>query len=151
MPLLLLLLIARAEAGEPGEVSFREIERRLQPLLESFGPKNPTEVHYPFWHLANNEAGIWNIPRAGEMAPGKSNKRPALSEFRGMNPEARAPQPFWDALREDSQLRSELTRRVLAEFWPETLHGDIVKSLGFRRVPRWSARWLQAMPASGTK
>src|SRR4051794_13124357 len=71
-PLLLLMLLARAQQGQPREVSFAEIDSPLQNLLQQFGPPRKSyDTELPFWHLQND--GFW-VVRDADSLPKRKGK-----------------------------------------------------------------------------
>jgi len=128
-PLLVLMLLARAQRGESNRVRFVEIEKPLDRALREFGPPAGT-VHpeYPFWHLKTD--GIWEVEDAEKLPPKKGGSSPAKTTLRKLDAVGRVPDNLWRDLLDHPDQIAGLARTVLAEYWPETLHEDIAVSLG---------------------
>jgi len=132
-PLLTLMLIGRAERGDPAAVAFEEIEDPLVALLAEFGP--PRKSHhpeYPFWHLRND--GFW-ITDDDTLPLKKGGHSPTKTTLREHDAIGRVPDGMWRALVEDPSLRTELASTLLEEYWPATYHEDIRSAIGIPNAP----------------
>ncbi len=69
-PPLLLLALAREQAGKPRLMAFDEIEEKLQQVIEDFSPNRPPHPEYPFGHLRSEK--IWEIPQSHTVPTTKS-------------------------------------------------------------------------------
>ena len=138
-PLLSLMLLARAEAGDGSRVRFEEIYARLAALLYEFGPHRKSHhPEYPFWHLQAD--GFWEVQDAAAFPIKKAGHSPTKRTLLARNATGYVPDKLWEAVVNDPQLRHELASTVLAQFWPDTLHGDIRQAVGLPDV---------YLPASG--
>ena len=69
-PLLALYALGRWSGGNCDPIPYTEINAKLRPLLQEFGP--PRRSHhpeYPFWHLQTD--GVWAVSVAGPLQPRK--------------------------------------------------------------------------------
>ncbi|MBK8997622.1 MAG: hypothetical protein IPM35_17980 [Myxococcales bacterium] len=128
-PLLVLLLVARARAGKPNRVSFREIAEPLEKLIATHGPpvKKPNAA-LPFWHLQSD--GFWKVMERDELAgtEGKLGrkslaKHDVVGEF-----DAKA----WAALQKDAKLAQRVTAKILERYWPAGERAKVERELGAR-------------------
>lgn len=130
-PLLLLMLLARVQAGRPASVSFAEIEPVLRELLRRFGPpRRSFHPEYPFWHLQSD--GLWTLSDAARDLPMKrGGSSPPLSALRAANPIG----SLDPALVADLRARPDLVNRIAAELledgWAESYHTDILDAVDF--------------------
>lgn len=137
-PLLSLLLIARAAAGEERRVSFADLEESLERLLREFGPHRKSyHPELPFWHLQTD--GFW-VVEGGVALP---KKKGSLSPSRGTLLKADAvgsvPERLWKTLTDKPGLRAELAEKLLYSFWPETYHDAIRAAIGLNDQPEAKA------------
>lgn len=156
-PLLTLMLIARAEAGLPGEVRFAEIEEDLARHLREFGPTRKSyHPEFPFWHLQTD--GFWRLRDAHALQKKTGGKSPSRATLLKAEATGSVNPGLWSALTKDPVLREDLTSRLLNDFWPMSQHAAIrsalalpdgpvaslVTKLGPRRDPRFRAEVLIA-------
>lgn len=87
-PLLLLMVIARMERGEPAEIVFADTEATFADTLRAFCPSvsNP-RLGYPFWRLRNDE--VWTVTpddfivnSAGDVSVQELRRRHAVGRLR---------------------------------------------------------------------
>lgn len=123
-PLLTLMLIARAEEGQPRQIRFAEIEKRLKDLLRQFGPSRKSyHPEFPFWHLQSD--GFWCLRDPDKFPRRKGGKSPSFRTLLNADATGYVPKDLWQELVANVHLRSELTRFLLEEFWPQTQHAAI--------------------------
>lgn len=128
-PLLALMLIARAEMGQPNQVRFLDIRDSLDRLLLEFGPvRKSRHPELPFWHLQYD--GIWVVENAEKLPPKKAGHSPARSTLERNDATGHVPDDLWHSLTTNPDLRQELTQQLLDAFWPETLHAGIRQAIG---------------------
>lgn len=148
-PLLTLLAIAKIEAGEP-QVALSSVEEKLKELLVAFGPPSQQpQPELPFWHLRGD--GIWQVEGADDLPlqkggfPRIAGLREAKGSFVGEVQHALA----------DERFREDCVRTLLDNYFPESLHEDILASVGLtqmltsstakrKRDPRFRDNVLQA-------
>jgi putative restriction endonuclease len=128
-PLLTLMLLARAQRGEPRQVSYEEVRGPLLEALRNFGP--PRKSHHPelpFWYLKND--GFWCIQNPEQLQRRRGKDQPTnkiLLENKAMG---EVPEDAWRQLLENPNLIVTLAQSLLETFWPETFHEDIASHLG---------------------
>jgi hypothetical protein len=131
-PLLILLALARVQRGEPRQVEFAGIDAPLKQLLTEFGPSGAAKSrHYPFWHLATDGRGmLWDLSGPREILKRNAGATPSLGELREHHIKAGFPSDIDDALRHIPGLIQAVASRTLETYFPSTIHGDIVATLG---------------------
>lgn len=152
-PLLLLTELGRCSRGEPREVRYLDVEKKLGSLLVEYGPSRKSyHPEYPFWRLQTD--GIWTVSDHDrlEARTGKDDAR--KSSLRKVNPTGALDAEIWDALRGDPALLREVTAMLLDEHFPATIHEDILAEVGLeleyvvskraKRDPTFRARVLRA-------
>lgn len=131
-PLLILLALARVQRGEPRQVEFAAIDAPLKQLLTEFGPSGAAKSrHYPFWHLATDGRGaLWDLSGPRELLNRPAGATPSLGELRKHHIQAGFPSEIDDALRHTPGLLQAVASRTLEAYFPPTIQGDIVATLG---------------------
>jgi putative restriction endonuclease len=125
---MLLLLLARAQRGEPPDLTYSELDAELSRLLREFGPpRGRQQTEFPFWHLQSE--GIWIVRDAAGLPLRKGSRNPARKTLLTRDAAGYVPLRHWLAIAKDPGLRAELTQRLLSEFWPATLHEPIRQAL----------------------
>jgi putative restriction endonuclease len=128
-PLMLLLLLARAERGASPEIRYVEFHEELSRLLNEFGPpRGRPQTEFPFWHLQSE--GVWVVRDADRIPLRKGASNPARGTLVTRDAAGYVPPRLWAAIERDAGLRTELGQRILSEFWPPTLHEPIRQALG---------------------
>ena len=125
-PLLLLIAIARLLRGER-ELPFREVESMLRPLLVCYAPsvQGRHEPKLPYWHLRSD--GLWDIPEADRL-PLQAGGFPRMEALRSSS--GHLTDDFAEALLASPGLAQAVIRILLDEHFPESLHEDILASVG---------------------
>jgi len=127
-PLLLLLALGRLSQGETS-LGFAECEAKLSELLREFGPsRRSVHPEYPFWRLQND--GLWQVSSTEALRPRESRTDPPRTELREKGAVGRFPEDIELRLQANPRLVSEAARRLLSAHFPETLHQDILDSVG---------------------
>jgi putative restriction endonuclease len=126
-PLLLLLALARVQAGKPRLMAFDEIEEKLQQVIEDFGLNRQPHPEYPFWHLRSEK--IWEIPQNHTVPTTKSGSasRKYLRDHKiqgGFSPEAFA------LLTADPNLLEQAAMILLDDNYPASIHQDLLDGVG---------------------
>lgn len=131
-PLLVLFALGRLVRGLSRLMDFAEIEDDFKSLLKEFGPSSaPSSRHYPFWHLATDAAGdLWELEGPPALLDRPRAVTPNLTELRDCHVRGGFSARVFQALRESEALRVELVRLILNTHFPESLHGDILDTLG---------------------
>ena len=133
-PLLLLMALGRASRGEDRLIPFTEVERDLTPLLKDFGP--PRRSHhpeFPFYYLQSE--GIWEVTNLEDARSRQGKPTPTRRELERVGASGGLKPDAWDMLRSDSGLVEELARLLLELHFPESMHEDILVSVGLRFRP----------------
>jgi putative restriction endonuclease len=141
-PLLLLLALGRLQRQEAPIVEFSQIDAPLKTLIDEFGPSGAGKNrHFPFWHLASDaDGGLWQLAGPANILARARGATPSLSELRqnhiaaGFAPDVQA------ALQHEPGLLQEVARRILDAHFPETLHSDILATVGLNLVDTRHAR-----------
>jgi putative restriction endonuclease len=125
--LMLLLALARIQAGKPRLMPFDEIEEKLQQVIEDFSPNRPSHPEYPFWHLRSEK--IWEIPQNHTVPTTKSGSasRKYLRDHKiqgGFSPEAFA------LLTADPDLLEQAVMILLDDNYPSSIHQDVLDGVG---------------------
>jgi putative restriction endonuclease len=131
-PLLCLLAISKLFSTKERLILFRDIESPLRNLLTEFGP--PRQVchpEYPFWALQKDE-GIWEV-RATRPVLKPANGYPSCGSLIAANAEGGFREDFYEALKSNEELRTRIIISLLQSHFPETLHEEILLSLGLGR------------------
>jgi putative restriction endonuclease len=125
-PLLLLMAIARLLRGER-ELPFKEVESTLKPLLMSYAPpvKARHQPELPYWHLRSD--GLWDIPEADSL-PLQAGGFPRMAALRASA--GHLTSDFAAALLANPDLAQAAIRILLDDHFPESLHEDILASVG---------------------
>lgn len=125
-PLLLLIAIARLLRGER-ELPFKEVESTLKPLLISYAPpvKARHQPELPYWHLRSD--GLWDIPDADRL-PLQAGGFPRMAALRASA--GYLTSDFAEALLAHPDLAQAIIRILLDDHFPESLHEDILASVG---------------------
>ncbi|PKL42024.1 MAG: restriction endonuclease [Candidatus Riflebacteria bacterium HGW-Riflebacteria-1] len=129
-PLLILLALANCQQGRQRLMPYAEINVKLKQLLEDFGPaRRSIKTVSPFWRLTTD--GLWDIPRRNEItvqADGDPSKQILLSR----NICGGFPEDMFEFLSRRPEIISQLAREILTEHFPESIHDDIILSIGLQ-------------------
>ena len=132
-PLLLLLALGRVLSDRDRLASYsRDIERKLEELLQHFGPpRKALHPALPFGHLRTD--GLWEIPESDGLSVTSSGDL-YVSELRRENIVGGFPEPIYHMLRNSPELVREAAQRLLDGHFPESLHDDIREAVGIPRT-----------------
>ena len=144
-PLLLLVALERLRRGER-RLRLDDVADLMKALLGRYAPpiKNQPQPHYPFWHLGSSK--IWMVDHARDLAErqGDTPSQAALRRTKaGFAPEVA------DALLNEPALLDEAIATLLHEYFPTTLHEQILQHIGLdpptalvarERSPVWQLR-----------
>jgi putative restriction endonuclease len=132
-PLLCLLAISKLFSENPRLLPYRIIEKPLRDLLTEFGPpRKVCHPEYPFWAL-QHDRDIWEF-RASSLLPQESGAFPTRAALLRSNAEAGFRSAIYLALKEDEGVRFQIITELLESHFPETIHEDILQSLGLTTV-----------------
>ena len=128
-PLLVLLALAKCLNEGRRTMEFVEIEPALRNMLSAFGPpRQVCHTEYPFWRLQNDK--LWKVTSLGPLTPRKSNTDPKKSELVKYKAEGGFPPELFSVLRSDPKLVQEIARGLLEAHFPESMHADILNTVG---------------------
>lgn len=131
-PLLILLALANCQQGKQRLIPFAELQEKLKSLLEDFGPaRRSIKTVPPFWRLTKD--GIWEIPKSDEIqvqADGDPSKQTLLSK----NICGGFPEDIFELLTNKPEIITKLANEILNEHFPETIHEDILLSVGLQPI-----------------
>lgn len=131
-PLLVLLALANCQQGKQRLLPFAELQEKLKQLLIDFGPaRRSIKTVPPFWRLKKD--GLWDIPGSDEIqvsSAGDPSKQALVSQkICGGFPE-----DIFCFLSSRPEVVSQLANEILTEHFPETIHEDILLSVGLQPV-----------------
>jgi putative restriction endonuclease len=132
-PLLTLLLLARSQQGLSSQVAFKELDAPLKSLLMQFGPQRRTyHPEFPFWYLQND--GFWQVQNREfferERQTRKGKTQPTKTALLHHHAVGEVNNFLWKQLKQEPELVPRLARSLLDQFWPSSLHDDIVSAVG---------------------
>ncbi len=128
-PLLLLLALGRYAGHLPRSVTFKELEPKLRDLLIEFGPTRQSQhPEYPFWRLQND--GIGEASAAAPLRVRASNSDPTVTSLRETNATGKLTNSVEAELDANPNLLVEVSRRILNDHFPTSLHEEIALSVG---------------------
>ena len=134
-PLLLLYALAR-QAKNPNrkaKFKFSRIEEDIQNLLSQFYRSlrfpNKHGVHYPFWRLQNDKGEIWKVHTSGNIEETSSDDA-FLKDLRKYGTGSFS-QNVIQEIGENPDIVLQATLKLLNEYFPKSLHRDILESVGF--------------------
>lgn len=134
-PLLLLLMLARVQRGEPRLIAWREFEGPLRELLERFGPpRKSTHPEFPFWRLRNDADGaLWEVPEADELeVNSKGDVR--VTDLRALDVHGGFTIEVDAVLRKTPGLIEQLVTQLLDAHFEMTEHDEIRETIGMRKA-----------------
>lgn len=152
-PLLLLYALGKCQRGEGRRIPFLEVEEKLVGLLAEYGPyRKNYHPEYPFMRLRND--GIWDIDGPEEALPALQIPDVKKSLLRKHHVNGGLKEEIYTYLASDRELFSEIVAIILNANFPETIHEDILQSVGIEmeriahvgtvRDPRFRERILRA-------
>lgn len=125
-PLLLLMAISRLlGAGANIEFGFTDAEAQLGPVIAEFSSTSsgPGKVEYPFQRLAND--GLWIVEADGELG----GVDVGVSDLRQRAARGRLDDGFAAALLTDPSLVRRVVESLLAAYFPESIHEDVLAAV----------------------
>ncbi|MET9370262.1 phosphorothioated DNA-binding restriction endonuclease [Streptomyces griseoflavus] len=138
-PLLLLYALGRFHHDADGELRYTAVEQDLRHLLTEYGPPNRTTPAYPFHHLVSD--GVWEVRTdRGPGSPGSG-----VRDLRGTGAAGRLAPDLRAALRREPGLLDDITRLLLDQHFPPSLHGELREAVGLEREPAEAER-LSSVP-----
>lgn len=127
-PLLLLLAIGRHLNGHPRLATFSELEEDVNRLIRRFGlPHSKENAQFPFWRLQND--GLWEVVTPARVRTTTSGDG-YLSDLRKYSIKGGLAQDFINVLDTNTELAWHLVQFLLNNYFPPSLHDDIVGDVG---------------------
>lgn len=128
-PLLLLIAIGELIRGKE-KLSYPEVEKALMPLLKAFAPqvKNRHQPELPYWHLVSD--GLWTVEGA-EALPRQAGGFPKIAALRQTQGSLDA--DLVAVVTTDPVGTELIVERILEEYFPPTIHEDIMAAVGIER------------------
>ena len=127
-PLLLLLAIGRHFNGYERLATFGDLEVDLNKLIRRFGlPGSRENAYHPFWHLRND--GLWEIDRP-ELVRMTTAGHSYISDLREHGIRGGLAKSVLNILDKDPGLAWRLVQGLLNEFFPPSLHEDVLIDVG---------------------
>ena len=138
-PLLILLMLGRAQRGDFGPTPFSIIRVELEELLSRFGPPSPPNARDPFWRLQNDTGKVWIVRDSRGSRVAESIDPPTITQLEDAKAEGSFAPDLCDAFRNHPVYTAKLGARILANNFPPSLHDDIAAavglSLGGEKIP----------------
>jgi putative restriction endonuclease len=133
-PLLLLVAISNVISGDDALV-FSKVEASLSPLLATYAPpvRSRHQPELPYWHLRSS--GLWEVSGADELSL-QEGGFPRMASLRETSGHLEA--GFKQMLLSNPTFLSTVVTVLLEDHFPESLHLDILASIGIR-LPQESA------------
>jgi putative restriction endonuclease len=141
-PLLLLIAIAALMHGKRS-LSFAEVEERLGPLLRAFAPPviGRHQPELPYWHLVSD--GLWSIS-GGTGLPRQAGGFPRMAGLRKTYGELTA--DLAEIVTSDPATTELIVETLLEEYFPPTIHEDIMAAVGIERPVPSEVREASPLP-----
>lgn len=150
-PLLILYALSRLQQENKRLFLYKEIEQELSFLLEEFGPSRKTyKPEEPFWRLINDN--VWELYNAENVQTSSQNS-PVKSDLLKYEVQGGFTEEIYHAISSSSSLFSDIAKHLLVENFPDTIHEDILQTLGLnletsvittKRDPHFRERVLRA-------
>jgi len=129
-PLLILLALANCQQGRQRLLPFAELQEKLKQLLADFGPpRKLIRTVPPFWRLTKD--GLWDIPGKNEIQV-NSDGDPSNKALVSKNICGGFPADIFEFLACRPETIAKLANEILTEHFPETIHEDILLSVGLQ-------------------
>jgi putative restriction endonuclease len=126
-PLLVLLALGRWAKGDRGPIPFAEVEKKLEALIRTYGPKGAGSPREPFWRLRKD--GLWELGGTERLTSPDAPAPPGLKDLRA-GVTGRLSADIRQALEADPSLLERIAQSVLNEHFPPSLHPDIADAVG---------------------
>lgn len=128
-PLLILLALGHYQRGGERLIPFEWINERLRKLLVDFGPYRKTyHPEFPFWRLQNDN--LWEVTKSGILLDKAAGDNVSQHELLSNSATGGFPEALYQQLKKDAGLAREIARDILEMHFSETLHDDILQSVG---------------------
>jgi predicted restriction endonuclease len=128
-PVLVLVLLARAQEGKPNRLPFREFEPEFHRILDAIGwASKRRDAELPFWHLQSS--GFWFIPGADSIPKRKGHIRPSAASLRECDAVGVVDETRWRELKANPVLARRLARAVLQQYLAKHEPVSIARTIG---------------------
>lgn len=130
-PLLILLMLGRAQRGDFEPVKFEVVRTQLEDLLRRFGPPSSPNAVNPFWRLQNDAGGkIWQVRDEHGARVAESVTPPTIRQLEESGSCGGFAPALQSAFRAHANYITSLAAKILGENFPESLHEDIAAAVG---------------------
>lgn len=127
-PLLILYALSNFYRNPNKFIPYQEIDKKLRELLEEFGPPRKSyHPQYPFWRLQKD--GIWEVHGADNIALTSSGDA-RKSDLINKGISGSFPEKIRAELSRNPKLLYQIIQNILKANFPETIHEDILQSIG---------------------
>jgi len=128
-PLLLLYALGKCSRKEGRLIQYSEIDVKLKQLLTDFGPHRQLyHPEYPFWRLQKD--GLWEVVTSENLGENRSGDVSRMKLLQGST-SGGFPLEVFELLQENRQFLNKSVMLILESHFPESLHEDILTSIGF--------------------
>jgi putative restriction endonuclease len=109
-------------------IPFSSVNEDLPRLLQDFGPPRKTHhPEYPFWRLQND--GVWTVVASAPLTLG-ADGAPTKRELLRYDARGQFTDEVQAAFKADPPLVPNIAQQLLASHFPESMHQDILNSVG---------------------
>ena len=127
-PLLLLHALGRLSEGQD-VVAYRDVDSDLRRLLRDFGPRRQRErPNDPFWRLQNDD--LWRVTTDVPLSSQRRDWTPPIEELKSKRATGSFAPDVREVLLADRRNLVSVARRLLEDYFPATLHEDILDEVG---------------------
>lgn len=127
-PLLVLYALGRISRNPDRLIPYKEIDQKLKDLLIAFGPcRSKYHPEFPFWRLRNDK--IWNLSGAENVKTYKSGD-PSKKDLVNQKVSGGFSEEIYSELNKNPKLVREITKELLHDNFPSSIHEDIMQSVG---------------------
>jgi putative restriction endonuclease len=137
-PLLALIGLRRCLNNEPRLDNYLNVSEQLSELLKEFGrPTKNVAPEHPYVRMQRDK--IWELANPSKITIHK-NGNPSVKDLRSTNMEAGFPVEIDEFLRKHPNFSKQLIQELLDDHFPETLHREIIESIGISTGVYFSQR-----------
>ncbi|MEX0981067.1 MAG: HNH endonuclease [Bacteroidales bacterium] len=126
-PLLLLVVLSQFYAERKQNWLYEEVHDRMIELLRQFSPFTDSyQPNYPFLKLVND--GIWHVTSDQEI---NTKLEHSAAKLKNLHAKGAFTEEINETLIAEHKRIPELIGAILSEFFPETVHDEILEMVGF--------------------
>ena len=146
-PLLLLYAMGCLLGARQARIPFAQVERDLGALLRDYGPPNPTDPVYPFYHLASD--GLWDHGIPANLIPAKGP--PRKTELRTYAVAGGLRDEVIELLRREPDLVAQAATELVEAHFAPSIQDEVLQAtglergVGMRRQARRDPRFREAV------